>query len=555
MAFYPTASLRGKSLAIIVLKFCLCNLYSQEGYGYYSKGDHYYVKALMEKTRSMKKIRPPTYGNLITILSIDGGGVKGIIPGVILSYLESQLQELDGPDSRLADYFDVIAGTSTGGLITAMVTAPNENNRPLYAANEIVPFYFQHSTNIFPQTRGPLAGIIKLFKSLTGPQYNGKFLHKLLRGTLRCTRLHQTLTNVVIPAFDIKHLHPTIFSSYEVTSNPLKDAMLSDICIGTSAAPIFFPAYYFKNTDAQGNESEFNLIDGGVAASNPTLVAISEVTKQVLKENPDLFPIKPLDYGRYLVISIGTGTTKDEQRYNAKMASKWGLLSWSFKGGSPPLVDAFNEASADMVDFHNCVVFEALRSQDNYLRIQNTDAQGNESEFNLIDGGVAASNPTLVAISEVTKQVLKENPDLFPIKPLDYGRYLVISIGTGTTKDEQRYNAKMASKWGLLSWSFKGGSPPLVDAFNEASADMVDFHNCVVFEALRSQDNYLRIQDDTLTGTVSSIDVSTKENLENLVKVGEELLKKPISRVNLDTGRYEPVENGGTNMEGLNKYK
>ncbi|CAK9166476.1 unnamed protein product [Ilex paraguariensis] len=384
----------------------------------------------MENTTSSLNIRPPTYGDLITILSVDGGGIRGIIPGVILAYLESQLQELDGPDARLADYFDVIAGTSTGGLITAMVTAPNEHNRPLYAANEIVPFYVQHSPKIFPQARGPLAGIIKLFKALFGPQYNGKYLHKLTRGILSSTRLHQTLTSVVIPTFDIRNLSPTIFSSYEVAINPLKDALLSDICISTSAAPTYFPAYYFKNTDEKGNEREFNLVDGGVAANNPTLVAMSEVTKQVFKENPDFFPIKPMDYGRFLVISIGTGSAMNEHKYNSQKASKWGLLAWVFNNGSTPLVDAFNQASADMVDFHNCVVFEALRSESNYLRIQ----------------------------------------------------------------------------------------------------------------------------DDTLSGNLSSVDVSTKKNMQDLVTVGEELLEKQVSRINVDTGLYEPVENGGTNMEALKKF-
>ncbi|CAN4079643.1 unnamed protein product [Withania somnifera] len=96
-------------------------------------------------------IPPPNTGKLITILSIDGGGIRGIIPGVILAYLESQLQELDGEDARIADYFDLIAGTSTGGLVTAMLAAPNKNKRPLYAAKDITPFYLEHSPKIFPQ--------------------------------------------------------------------------------------------------------------------------------------------------------------------------------------------------------------------------------------------------------------------------------------------------------------------------------------------------------------------------------------------------------------------
>ncbi|KAJ4844958.1 Patatin-like protein 2, partial [Turnera subulata] len=376
------------------------------------------------------QIQPPTFGNLITILSIDGGGIRGIIPATILAYLESQLQELDGKDARLADYFDVIAGTSTGGLVTAMLTAPNEENRPLFAAKDIKPFYLEHGPKIFPQKPGIFGPICKILKSLRGPKYNGKYLRRQIRESLGETRLHEALTNVVIPAFDIKNLQPTIFSTYEVKKSPYLDAKLSDICIGTSAAPTYLPAHYFKNQDLKGNVKEFHLIDGGVAANNPALVAITQVTKQIYDQNPDFFPIKPVDYGRYLVISIGTGSPKTEQKYNAHLAAKWGTLGWLLYRGSVPLVDVFTHASADMVDFHISAVFQALHSGENYLRIQ----------------------------------------------------------------------------------------------------------------------------DDTLSGKDATVDVATKENLGKISEIGERLLKKPVSRVNLETGLFEPVENGGTNAQALKRF-
>ncbi|TYH11857.1 hypothetical protein ES288_A06G019400v1 [Gossypium darwinii] len=376
-----------------------------------------------------EQLQAPTYGDLITILSIDGGGIRGIIPGTILGFLESQLQELDGEDARLADYFDVIAGTSTGGLVTAMLTCPNEKNRPLFAAKDIKDFYLTNCPNIFPQPGCPLfSRATKVIKALSGPKYDGKFLHNIVKDKLGETRLHQTLTNVVIPTFDIKHLQPAIFSSYQVKKKPTLDALLTDICIATSAAPTYLPAHYFKIETDNGDVREYNLIDGGVAANNPTLVAMGEVSKEILKGNPDFFPTKPMDYGKFLVISLGTGSKKDEKSYNAKQSAKWGMLGWLTSGGSTPLVDVFTQASGDMVDLHLSVVFEALHS-----------------------------------------------------------------------------------------------------------------------------DKYLRIQDDGLSGDVSSVDIATANNLNELVKVGEGLLKKQVSRVNLETGIFEPFKEE-TNEEALKRF-
>ncbi|CAL8996429.1 unnamed protein product [Prunus brigantina] len=181
------------------------------------------------------------------------------------------------------------------------------------------------------------------------------------------------------------------------------------------------------------------------------------------------------------------------------------------------------------------------------------DPEGNVREFNLIDGGVAANNPTLLAIGYVTKTIIKGSSDFFPIKPMDYARFLVISLGTGSAKAEFKYHALSAAKWGLLDWLTSGGGTPIIDVFSQSSADMVDYHLSVVFQALRSENNYLQIRDDTLTRHVSSVGVADKQNLDDLLIVGERLLKKQVSRVNLKTGRVEPSKHE-SNEEALTRF-
>ncbi|KAF0908532.1 hypothetical protein E2562_026323 [Oryza meyeriana var. granulata] len=160
------------------------------------------------------------------------------------------------------------------------------------------------------------------------------------------------------------------------------------------------------------------------------------------------------------------------------------------------------------------------------------DKDGNSRVFNLIDGGVAANNLTLLAMTHVSKQILLGNQDVFPIKtPTEYGKFMILSLGTGSAKIEEKFDAVLSSKWGILGWLYNDGSTPLIDGFSQASADLVDIHASVLFQALHSQRRYLRIQDDELIDDAASVDVSTPENLKRLVEVGKALLQKQACKV------------------------
>ncbi|OVA10386.1 hypothetical protein BVC80_1001g11 [Macleaya cordata] len=160
---------------------------------------------------------------------------------------------------------------------------------------------------------------------------------------------------------------------------------------------------------------------------------------------------------------------------------------------------------------------------------------------------------TLVAMNQVTKEIFAKNEEFQHIKNMDCTKYLVISLGTGSAKQENKYSAAMASKWGRLHWLYNGANMPLM-AFIQASGDMVDIHASVLFQALHSEKNYLRIEADDLEGNAASVDISTEENMKKLIQIGQELLKKRVSRVNLDKGVYEEVKGEGTNEEALIRF-
>ncbi|CAN6381527.1 unnamed protein product [Urochloa humidicola] len=323
------------------------------------------------------RLPPPRFGERITVLSIDGGGIRGLIPSVVLASLEQELQNLDGKNARMADYFDVIAGTSTGALIAAMLVTPDKNTNRPRSAEEIKKLYLEIGPKIFP----PLTRAQKLARMVGGPIYDHKFLHAKIRDITGDLRLDQTLTTILVPAFDVRRLFPRIFSSYKQYGEERahdKKSKLSDVCIGTSAAPTLFPAHHFDGIRDGGVGhgtvwARFHLIDGGVSANNPTMSALMKVASEILCGNED-FPEGCVDFTKFTVISVGTGTFKEAETemYTAEECAKWGGLHWVYDWwrNRHPIIDVLTRSSDFLVDRDVSMLFYSLGCDKNYLRIQ-----------------------------------------------------------------------------------------------------------------------------------------------------------------------------------------
>lgn len=302
----------------------------------------------------------------ICILSIDGGGMRGILSGKALAYLEHALKLKSGnPDARIADYFDVAAGSGVGGIFTAMLFATKDQNRPIFKAEDTWRFLAEQGKRFYRPSSGS--------SSSTG----GGFFRRLIRGGSasstgsataglekavkeafadqnRSLTLKDTLKPVLIPCYDLSSTAPFLFSRADALETDSFDFRLWEVCRATSAELGVFEPVQMRSVDGQ---TKCVAVDGALAMSNPAGAAITHVLHNK-QEFPFVRGVEDL-----LVLSIGTGQLV-ETNYDYDQIKNWRAKEWA-----RPMARICGDGSADLVDQSVAMAFGQCRST-SYVRIQ-----------------------------------------------------------------------------------------------------------------------------------------------------------------------------------------
>jgi len=315
---------------------------------------------------------------MIRVLTIDGGGILGIVPAMILNALEQKIQlHSNNPEARVVDYFDFFAGTSTGGIITALLLAPDHDKpgRPRYSTADIVKFYSEKGPSIFKSNwlRRKLGSV-----GFAADRYEVGELERLLKLYLGNAKLSELLKPCLIPTYNLELAATYFFCSHDHADrvDPAREFFARDVCRATSAAPSYFePATIFSASKVQ-----HSCVDGGVFANNPTLCAIAEVGKT--DERYTLINMR--------LLSLGTGKVKPSFRLRA-FQKRIALLN------IPDLIQIMMGGVAETT--HHIVknVFSNLRVKDNYLRL---DPDMPDAQIGAMDNATPENIQRLRAITE-----------------------------------------------------------------------------------------------------------------------------------------------------------
>ncbi|WP_293125127.1 patatin-like phospholipase family protein [Microcoleus sp. bin38.metabat.b11b12b14.051] len=290
------------------------------------------------------------------ILSIDGGGMRGIIPAQVGVTIESKLQQKTGnPDARIADYFDLIAGTSAGGILTCIYLCPDAKNpsRPRWTAEDAVNFSINSGIDIFQSS------FLKKLESLDGlidEKYPSDALEKFFLETFKDCKLSQLLKPCLITAYDVEKRKAHFFNQIDAKKYPAANYSIRDIARATSAAPSYFelPKIYSLTKES------YALIDGGVFANNPALCAYAEVRNKF--RIPDSRPDKGPTAKDMVILSLGTGEA--QKKFPYEEVKDWGKVEWV-----QPLISIMMTGVAETVNYQMLQIFDAIDKPNQYLRI------------------------------------------------------------------------------------------------------------------------------------------------------------------------------------------
>jgi patatin-like phospholipase/acyl hydrolase len=305
----------------------------------------------LEATAEPKKMR---------MLSIDGGGIRGLIPAVVLAEVERIIQDRQGPHARIADVFDLVAGTSIGGMIGGLLLLPErsedgsevEHPRPATSAQDVVDFLLEFGPGIFTSS------LVERFKRLGGlidEQYSSAGFHTALDSGLGLPgselMLSQLLRPTVITTYNASTGAPYFFKQHRAAEPGARDFSLRDVALATSAAPLGF-----EPVDVRSSRDHFGAcVDGGVYANNPTMCGYAEAHGYFGHSAKDI-----------AILSIGTGAAR--QTYEYEKMRNWGAIRWM-----GPLVEMVRSSSSSAVDYQIRQIFDTFGddvAERQYLRLQ-----------------------------------------------------------------------------------------------------------------------------------------------------------------------------------------
>lgn len=282
------------------------------------------------------------------ILSIDGGGIRGVVPAVVLTDIERRTRR------RVSELFDLVAGTSTGGILALGLSAPGEDGKAKYRAADLLHLYESEGATIFH--RDPWHRIWAL-ENLLDQKYPTEGIEHVLREYFGETRVADALTDILVTSYDIERRKPFFFKRHRALDDSDFNWPMWQAARATSAAPTYFePA----KLDAENGKDYFALIDGGVFANNPAMCAYAEARHIWPKETS------------FLVVSLGTGELTRSIPYT--QAAGWGLAKWA-----QPILGVVFDGVSDTVDYQlqDLCLDDATRVS-GYQRFQVTLSSGSD---------------------------------------------------------------------------------------------------------------------------------------------------------------------------------
>jgi patatin-like phospholipase/acyl hydrolase len=246
-----------------------------------------------DSPNALKSIQP--VGRPFQVLALDGGGYRGMFSARVLEHWEAQLGH------PIIDCFDLIVGTSTGGIIALGLAAG-------LPASELVGFYEEDGRKLFP-AKGTFRNFWANIRHWARVKYDADELEKALKAKLPPVTLGDLRKPVVIPSFNLEAGKHWYFKTPHFENNTL-DAkrQLWEVARATSAAPTYFPAFRSSNSES--------FIDGGVLANNPSLVGYFEVLLNF-----------PESIGNLRILNLGTEGC--ESALPNERLARGGLLAWA----------------------------------------------------------------------------------------------------------------------------------------------------------------------------------------------------------------------------------